>query len=79
MLKFITTVADSISYRQVAFLAHFFGVSPPANEMMNVRNDAKNQIRPEQVAELRGHENNHQELALIVQHSQRCVEQDSTG
>jgi hypothetical protein len=42
MLKFITTVADSISYRQVAFLAHFFGVGPPANEMMNVRNEARN-------------------------------------
>ncbi|MEO6843035.1 MAG: hypothetical protein ABI192_20010 [Bradyrhizobium sp.] len=29
MFKFITTAADSIAYKQVAFLTHFFGVSRP--------------------------------------------------
>jgi hypothetical protein len=42
MFKFITTAADSIAHKQVAFLAHFFGVSAPADEVMNVRNEAKN-------------------------------------
>jgi hypothetical protein len=42
MFKFITTVAESISYREVAFLAHFFGVSAPPDLQMDVRNEAKN-------------------------------------
>ena len=42
MFKIITTAADSIAYKQVAFLAHFFGVNAPADEVMNVRNEAKN-------------------------------------
>jgi hypothetical protein len=42
MFRLMTTVADSIAYRQVAFLAHFFGVSPPADEVLNVRNEARN-------------------------------------
>ena len=42
MFKLITTAADSISYKQVAFLTHFFGVPAPPDEVMNVRNEARN-------------------------------------
>jgi hypothetical protein len=40
MFKLITTAAESISYRQVAFLAHFFGVPAPANQANDVRAEA---------------------------------------
>ncbi len=40
MFKLITTVAESFSYRQVAFLAHFFGVPAPADQVNQVRAEA---------------------------------------
>jgi hypothetical protein len=40
MFKLITTTAESISYRQVALLAHFFGVPAPADQANHVRNEA---------------------------------------
>src|SRR4051812_44941208 len=43
MFKFVTTAADAIAYKQVAFLALHFGVSAPADEVMNVWSEARNQ------------------------------------
>lgn len=42
MFKFITTAADAMAYKQIAFLTLQFGVQAPADEVMNIRNDARN-------------------------------------